>query len=300
MRIPYLTIIILLLGQVFLVSCEQIRFLEIDEKDPSLVLNGIMSPGLGLWVNISESTGATTPTANSYTPVLDAVVEIFQDDTLVTSVVENESGNYYTTDFHPLEGLSYQVEVRSYGLPPVRASLTIPPRVEITALDTTVVRIPDQSAYGSYARGETIFYTDIAFVDPPETGNHYMVGAYYYKNDQYFPLSLELEDLDADIYILDGINVIAYKDEGFNGGRKTVRASFRLNEPEGFQTVVLLRLNSIEEAYFDYMKSYSQNFTILNEDKILYEPVLVSSNIEDGFGIISAVSHSSVLFTYEF
>ena len=54
------------------------------------------------------------------------------------------------------------------------------------------------------------------------------------------------------------------------------------------------------EAYFDYMKSYSQNFTILNEDKILFEPVQVSSNIEGGFGIISAVSYSAVWFEYEF
>lgn len=292
--------LLLLLVQALLVSCEQIRFLEIDEKDPRLVLNGIMSPDLGLWVNVSESAGATTPTAGSYIPVEDAVVDIYQNDALVTSVVENDAGNYYTTDFHPSEGLSYRVEVRSTGVPSVRSGVTIPPRVDITGFDTTVVRTPDRSGGGNFITGETIFYTDIEFVDPPEPGNHYMVGAYYLQNGQYVPLELELEDLDADIYILDGINVIAYRDEGFNGSRKTVRAFFRLTEPEGFKTLVLLRLYSIEEAYFNYMKSYSQNFTILNEDRILYEPVLVSSNIEEGYGIISAISHSSVLFEYEF
>ena len=281
----------MLLGLTLLVSCEQIRFLEIDDADPRLVLNGIMSPGLGLWVNVSESTGATTPLADSYVPVADAVVEIYRNDTLVTSIVENEAGNYFTTDFHPLEGNPYRIEVRSTGVTPVRAGVTIPPSVEIAAYDTAVVRMPDQ---------ETIFYTDIEFVDPPEPGNHYMIGAYFYKYEQYSPLGLELEDLDADIYILDGINVIAYQDERFNGERKTVRASFRLTEPEGFRTTVVLRLYSIEKAYFDYMKSYSQNFTILNDDKILFEPVLVSSNIEGGFGVISAVSHSAVWFEYEF
>jgi hypothetical protein len=291
MRTLLKSLFLLLLGQVFLLSCEQIRFLEIDDKDPRLVLNGIMSPGLGLWVNVSESTGATTPAIESYVPVEDAVVEIYRNDTFVTSIMENDAGNYFTTNFHPLEGRPYQIEVRSDGVTPVRASVTIPPRVEIAAYDTTVVRMPDQ---------ETIFYTDIEFVDPPEPGNHYMIGAYFYKYEQYFPIGLELEDLDADIYILDGINVIAYRDEGFNGTRKTVRASFRLYEEEGFTTNVILRLYSIEKAYFDYMKSYSQNFTILNEDKILFEPVLVSSNIEGGFGVISAVSHSVVHFEYEF
>jgi hypothetical protein len=291
MRTLSTSIFLSLLCLVSQLSCEKIRFLEIDEKEPSLVLNGIMSPGLGLWVNVSESTGATTPLGESYVPVEDAVVDIYRNDTMVASIVENDAGNYYTTDFHPREGLPYRIEVRSTGVSPVRASVTIPPGVDIAALDTTVVRIPD---------GETIFYTDLEFVDPPESGNHYMIGAYYYEYDQYFPLGLELEDLDADIYILDGINVIAYSDESFNGSRKTVRASFRLNEPAGFRTTVLLRLYSIEKAYFDYMKSYSQNFTILNEDKILFEPVPVSSNIEGGFGIISAVSHSAAWFEYEF
>lgn len=300
MRLLSASTILLSLSLVLLVSCEQVRFLEIEEKNPRLVLNGIISPELGLWVNVSESAGATTPTARSYVPVEDAVVEIYQDDAMVTRVVENNAGNYYTTDFHPPEGQSYQIEVRSTGTPSVRAGVRIPPRVEITGLDTTVVRTPDQWNGGFFIPGEAIFYTDIEFTDPPEAGNHYMIGAYYYENEQYFPIGLELEDLDADIYILDGIHIIAYKDEGFNGSRKTVRASFRLMKPEGFRTAILLRLYSIEEAYFDYMKSYSQNFTILNEDKILFEPVLVSSNIEDGYGIISAVSHSSVLFEYEF
>jgi hypothetical protein len=300
MRSPAASILLLLLCQAFLVSCEQVRFLEIDEKDPRLVLNGIMSPEVGLWVNVSESTGATTPTASSFIPVVDAVVEIYQEDTLVESVTENDAGNYYTTDFHPSEGLPYEVEVNSTGMPPVRASVRIPPLVEIADLDTTVVRMPDRSGVGMYSPGEALFYTDIEFVDPPEIGNCYMIGAYYYENDQYFPLELELEDLDADIYILDGMNVIAYRDEGFNGERKTVRASFRLTKPEGFRTAILIQLYCIEEAYFDYMKSYAQNFTILNEDKILYEPVMVSSNVEDGYGIISAVSYSSVLFEYEF
>jgi hypothetical protein len=282
---------LLLLGPALLMSCEKVRFLEIDDKDPRLVLNGIMSPGLGLWVNVSESTGATAPAAESYVPVEDAVVEIYRNDTFVTSIVENDAGNYFTTDFHPLEGHPYQIEVRSTGITPVRASVTIPPRVEIAAYDTTVVRMADR---------ETIFYTDIEFVDPPEPGNHYMIGAYFHKYDQYFPIALELEDLDADIYILDGIDVIAYKDEGFNGSRKTIRASFRLYEEDGVRTTVLLRLYSIEKAYFDYMKSYAQNFTILNEDKILFEPVQVSSNVEGGFGVISAVSHSAVHFEYEF
>ena len=285
------SILLLLLSLALHVSCEKIRFLEIDDRVPSLVLNGILSPGLGLWVNVSESTGATTPLAQSFVPVEDAVVDIYQNDSMVASIVDNEVGNYLTTDFHPLEGLPYRIEVRSTGITPVRASVRIPPRVEIAALDTTVVRMPHR---------ETIFYTDIEFVDPPEPGNHYMIGAYFYKNGQYIPIGLELEDLDADIYILDGINVIAYQDVGFNGRRKTVRASFRLQEETGFTTTVVLRLYSIEKAYFDYMKSYSQNFTILNEDKILFEPVLVSSNIEGGFGIISAVSHSAVWFEYEF
>lgn len=285
------SLLIILAGSIWLVSCEQVRFVEIDDKEPKLVLNGIMSPDLGLWVNVTESTGATTPLAKSFVPVEDATINIYRLDLLVTTVTENDRGNYFTTGFQPAEDSTYQIEVSADGIAPVQTRVSIPRKVEIAEFDTTVVSIHP---------GEFIFYTDIVFYDPPETGNHYMLGAFYLENDQLVPLRVEIEDLDANIYINDGINVVAYSDENFNGTRKEIKAFFQMNWSPGSGAMILLRLYSIEKAYFEYMKSYSQNFTILNEDMILYEPVMVSSNIEDGFGIISGVSHSSVYFSYEF
>jgi hypothetical protein len=282
---------IILAFSISLLSCEQIRFIEIDEADPKLVLNGIMSPALGLWVNVSESKGATTPLAQSFIPVEDAIINIYNQDELLTTVSENNQGNYFTSDFHPVEGNTYRIDVDANGIAPVQTQISIPRKVEIAEFDTTVVFVHP---------GEYIFYTDIAFMDPPETGNYYMLGAFYVENERLVPISVDIEDLDANIYIHDGINVVAYSDENFNGGRKAINSHFHMYWPPGSSTTILIRLYSIEKAYYEYMKSYSQNFTILNEDMILYEPVLVSSNIEGGFGIISGVSYSSVAFTYEF
>ena len=127
-----------------------------------------------------------------------------------------------------------------------------------------------------------------------------MLGAYLQENEQRYPLKLDTEDLDMNVYISDGMGILACHDENFNGKEKEFHVRFRLAGSEGFQARFTLSLYSIEKEYFDYLKSYSQNFTVLNSDMILFEPVLVSTNIDQGYGIIAAVAESSVQFEYEF
>ena len=102
------------------------------------------------------------------------------------------------------------------------------------------------------------------------------------------------------IYISDGMDVLAWNDENFNGQTKEFTIDFGLAQQKGFETRIFIELFSIEKEYFNYMKSYSQNFTILNDDALIYEAVNVASNIEGGYGIIAAVSSSSVSFDYTF
>ena len=75
---------------------------------------------------------------------------------------------------------------------------------------------------------------------------------------------------------------------------------FRGQNKEGFETRILIALYSIEEEYFKYLKTYSQNFTVLNDGGLLYEPVQVSTNVDGGYGIVSAVATSYVLIDYTF
>ena len=294
------TIVAILLTGILMASCEEIKFVEINDYNKKLVLNGILEPDLGLWVNVTESVSATTRFANSFKPVEDALVCIYYSDSMVTYITENDRGNYLTTGFHPLEGETYRIEVTAGGLPTVASTVSIPQMVEIVDYEFTTIEMPDHYGEDYYNEGEVIFFTRITFIDPPEEGNHYMLGAYYLEEERYIPLQLDIEDMDVNVYILDGIGVVACNDQNFNGNEKELTATFRMSKPDGFNTVILLTLYSIEKSFFDYLKSYSQNFTVLNEDMILFEPVEVSTNIREGFGIISGVTSSAVTFEYEF
>jgi len=282
-----------------LASCEQVMFIDISDNDPKLVINGIVSHGSGMWVNVTESVGATKPEITSFVPVEDATVRVFHGDALVATITENNTGNYFSSEFVPLQGESYDIEVEAEGLPVAGSFIEIPGLVEITGYDTsTLVRPGFFNNQG--ASKEVDFFLDLSIDDPEEPGNYYMLGAYLQENEQRYPLNLDTEDLDMNVYISDGMGILACNDENFNGKEKVFQVRSRLAGPEGFQALITISLYSIEKEYFDYLKSYSQNFTVLNSDMILFEPVLVSTNIDHGYGIIAAVSESSVQFKYVF
>jgi len=127
-----------------------------------------------------------------------------------------------------------------------------------------------------------------------------MLGIYYWENNEYHALEVDTEDLNMNIYIKDGIEILAWNDENINGQTKEFSVNFNLYQYEGFQTRFLVYLYSIEKAYFKYLKSYSQNFTILNEEALLSESVQVYSNVNGGYGVLAGVSSSVVFFDYTF
>ncbi len=298
MKIKFKFLLIVGFTALFLVSCEKTMYVDLPGDKTKIVMNGILSPESGLWLNVSESVSATTPVANSFIPITDATVDYYQNDILITSIIDNNTGNYSETDFIPLVNNEYKIIVNAPGLPEARAVVTVPDPVKILDFDTTTV-IRKFDIYNSI-HYEVDFFVNFSIEDPDTIFNHYMLGIYYLENDAYHPLQGETDDINMNIYIKDGIEVLAWDDQNFNGQTTEFTVKFNMNYYEGFKTVFLVTLYSIEEDYFKYLKSYSQNFTVLNDDPLLFEAVQVSSNINNGYGIIAAVSSSSFSFYYSF
>lgn len=299
MKLPVKIPGIFLLAIIFFSACEKTMFIDVSENESKIVLNGIISPNSGIWLNVSESVGASSAIINSYIPVEDATIRIYNNDLLVTTITENNTGNYFSTSFNPRMSETYSILVEAIGYPAASSQVTIPERVEITDFDTSFV-VRNQYFYNQFVNKEVDFFLKLIFQDPEEVTNYYMLGAYYLENEIYHPVQLDTEDLEMNIYIKDGVEILAWTDNNFNGESREFDVRFRLNKYEGFETEIVLTLYSIEKEYFDYLKTYSQNFTILNDDMLMFEPVLVSTNIEGGHGIIAAVSSSSIGFNYTY
>jgi len=299
MKSIYKITMLFILGLLLSSACERTLFIDYSENETKMVLNGILSPNSGLWLNVSESVGASSAVNDSYIPVEEATVKIYHDDELITTITENKMGNYFSSDFTPDEGGTYRIMVQAYGYPPAGSTVRIPEKVEITDFDTTVV-VRDRHINSSNVSMEVDFYLKYFFSDPEEVLNYYMLGAYYSEFGEYHPINLDADHLEMNIYIISGLEILAFTDDNFNGESREFNTQFTLYKNSGQETDIIFVLYSIEKDYFDYLKTYSQNFTVLNDDMLMFEPVMVTSNIEGGYGIISAVSSSSVRFNYTF
>ena len=299
MKTIYKSVLVSGLALVLLGSCEKTIFIDVSETEPKIVMNGILSQNSGMWLNVSESVGTSTPVINSFIPIEDATVSVFHQDQLELSVDENTSGNYHSEGFSPQPGETYEIRVNVNGMPDASARVTIPHLVEFSDYEFTTALL-SQNYYNQVLYNEVDFYLNFTIADPSDTLNHYMLGVYYLENDQYHPLQMDTEDLIMNIHIQDAVDILAWNDHSFDGQSRDFDVRFRGLHFEGFETRILIALYSIEEAYFKYLKTYSQNFTVLNDGGLLYEPVQVSTNVEGGYGIVSAVATSYVAIDYTF
>lgn len=281
------------------VSCEKTMYMDLPVNEKKIVVNGIMAPDYGLWLNLSQSISTPEASVTSYLPITNATVDYYENNEMITSISNYSSGDYYETDFKPRANQEYKLIVNAPGLAPASVSATIPDPVEIVNFDTTTI-LRNVFRYYQPIHYEFDFFVNFSIEDPGTVANFYMLGVYYLEEDGYQPVEAETEDMTMNIYIKDGINVLAWNDENFNGEKRDFSVSFSLVQPAGYETRILVTLYSIEENYFKYLKSYSQNFTVLNEDALLFEGVQVFSNIVGGYGILAAVSSSSRSFYYIF
>ena len=280
-------------------SCEKTYYAELPPVDKKIVMNGIMTPDYGLWLNLSSCVSSSDPESASFKPVNGAIVGYYQNGKLIASLVSSGTGgDYYETDFKPVPGYQYRITADAYGIPEASTLVTVPYPVEIQNFDTNIV--VSRQRNGSYYYDETEFFIEFGIQDPDTLVNYYMLGVYYMDLDAYRPIEVQTEDINMNIHIQDGLSILAWDDLNINGQLTGFTVNFRMVQDPGFETLFRVTLYSIEKEYFTYLKSYAQNFTILNDDALMYEPVQVSSNITGGYGILAAVSSNSVTFGYRF
>jgi hypothetical protein len=274
-------------------------FVDVQNSNERIVMNGIMTPNYGLWLNLSTSISPADPPETSFKPIINGEVNYFIEDSLINTIIENSSGNYYDTSYLPQVGRSYQIVVDAPGLPQARATVTMPAPVEFEEFNAEIIVRQKGDVYNGY-KNEVDFFVNFTLDDPGYIKNYYMLGAYYLKDGQYYAVKADTEDINMNIYIKDGIDILAWTDHEFNGQTGDFTVSVRLFEPVGFVTRLRFVLYSIEECYYKYLKSYSQNFTVMNEDAFLFEAVPVFSNIEGGYGVVAAATSDVRSFEYTF
>lgn len=310
-------IINVLIALVLLSSCEKtIKSIELDKKDPKLVLHGFIGTDSAIVTSLSVSRSSLD--ADYILTVDNGFVDIFEGDELVVSFEHDYNGFYVAQENNLQPSKQYTIRANSSNYPEVECTFTIPKKIEIVSLDTTV-RTYTETWDGGEAE-INVYSFSVKLNDPEKEENFYIIRIYrnvllyaydsetgepidsFYNKQYVYSYS---DDISAEFGLHDtwieekyenevyGSRGICFTDAFISG--KTGTFSFDLSHYELYNgssepVTYYIALESITKDYYTFLKSYSLY------DDTEYDPfaqkVNVFNNVEGGFGIIGAYSQT--------
>ncbi len=305
-------------------GCESILFIELEEADKLIVVNGTITNDT-VAIQVSR-TRHILDNAN-VVPLENAMVRLLQGGSLMEELTYIDNGYFIAVDFIPQIGESYTIEVENAGYPAVTASSTIPQPVPIEALDTASFIIEHGDEYWSWT--EEYLQFDMTINDPPDEENYYLLTAeadrswtevsyatvavidsFYYGGRWNYELrdsTFEVYDIhhytdfpyiaseDIVVEALTSHGVL-FSDQLIDGKTYSFRGQFYYDQLRSADSAVVdLRLQTISESYYKYLKSREKHYD--TKENYLAVPVIVYSNVTDGTGFFGGFSQDEYTFT---
>lgn len=319
-----LTGIVILSG---LISCESVLFIELEESDKLIVVNGAISPDSLVKVQVSRTRHILD---NAGLPVLDkANVSLYHDEMFVENLDYIGNGYYSTESFKPSIGENYVITVENQGLPSVTSGCVIPEPVRISSIDTSTVIIEYTGYDYYYYNNEGFLQFDLTINDPPGRKNYYLLILYaersltrwrdttviiidsifyggqwnYFPRDSVYQVGDIIPQNDIPSFYTEDIVLEArtnsgalFSDQLFDGNSYSFRGRIQKHFLESADSALLsFRLHSISESYYKYLKSRKKHYD--TREDYLAVPVIVYNNIESGVGFFGGYSSDVMTIT---
>jgi hypothetical protein len=300
-------------------ACEKNIDIDIGDTDPMIVLNGVLKADSTVEIFLSRTRHILDN--NEINSLLNASVEISDEEGNSEALLLG-SGNLYRTDQMNIQsGKAYTIRASAPGYNDVEATTSVPERVPIARFDTSTV-------YNDW--GEDMIEFSIELDDPPGVENYYMISistqlSFSYKEYSYYLDTLYV-DLEKDTvivgYVRDSViftdvrneNVwfesenlaieqqesytsrVLFSDRLFDGKSYTIRGRFNTWFLWGISdsSTIDVRLQSIDSHYYKYIDSRVDHYYARNDPFAV--PVIVHSNIQNGVGILGAMTDEKYSF----
>lgn len=297
-------LLVLLSGVVF-ISCEKQVNITIPQKEPRLVVNGLLGKNELFEMRIGRSRGILDP-GNANQPLEEQyavknAVPVVYENGIAIDTLKYEPATYNYTTIHNKTvraGFNYMIRVAAPGYKEVEASSAVPSQSVITELS----RIRNSRTNSA---GEQQDEITIRLNDPAGERNFYLVQvlAFYFGGNSVnyvYCVSSTDKDLEqtgnnTDPFDPDncyGGNTLLMRDNNFEGGTKQLTLfvnSGNLTEYNDPSTGRIYRpfvkVLRITEDEFRYIKSNNAYYN--SGDNPFAEPVNVYSNVKNGYGIFS-------------
>lgn len=284
-------LIAVILIPAILVSCTKVIDISIPEQERKIVVNGLISPGEPVLINLSRSLSVLED--DKLNALAGADARLFRDDVLIGTMQYESGGNYSLPGFSAEIGQTYRLQVDYEGLKSVEAVATIPPPVPIISVDTATltgdwggtemrlsVKFRDPAGvHNIYGFGVDVRYKEFDYRTNSYTGNYIVFPAYIEENSGQF-VQDEFVHFGGKLYVEDLI---------FDGLTQTVEFGFIENLFYESDTVwINVKMEQPDPSFYLYAKSNEAYQGA--HDNPFSEPVQVYTNIKGGYGIFSGYS----------
>lgn len=269
-------------------ACELVVPIELPDQEPKLVLNGFLEADSNATVFLSRSYGMYEEFAIE--PVQGGEVTLTENQGAAVPFVQDnlDSLRFDLNTLTMQPGNTYTVEATAPGFETVRGTATVPQRI---TFDTVTVDL------GARRDRDSVLYDvwTLQLSDPPGEENFYFLRAYLDSDVESYLICFEtLDPVLADLDVLGDGGDVEYLCEGrfndviFDGTTYQLQVfteSFYHQLPNAAIAFELLHL---DRSAYNYLLSSDRQYNTGGNP--FAEPAIVFNNIENGFGIIGALS----------
>jgi hypothetical protein len=285
-------------------ACEKTVHIDIPQKPPRLVVNGLLEKNQWFELKVGKSRGVlqvnNQVTLQEQYTVKTAEVVVFENNVSIDTLIYQPSTYSYKSVHNKIvkDGFTYNIKVNASGFTTAEASSIVPSQMVIAGL-TRVRNVRTNS------NGNQVDEITIKLNDPFAEKNFYLVQIWRTpyggvpSNTVYCVSTTDkdIETVDDDTDPLepencyDGGNLLM-RDLNFNGSLKQLKLTAEAMELEEYVDVTTRRVYRpyvkvfrITEDQFKYLKSNSAYMS--GEENPFSEPANVFSNVKNGYGIFS-------------
>jgi hypothetical protein len=290
-----------LLNTILFSGCVKILNDELKTKEVKMVLNAAISPDSMFTVNISKTIHIFEDESADNLPFIDsAKVQLFENGNYLFDLQNIGAGYYINPQFFPQTGKEYKVNVSYGSLKPIECKTTIPAVTPIKSFDTLSVTTMDE-----YGGNHVQLIGELTYNDAPDKSNYYQLSCkvtYLDPNNNTYTYDQGLWPTDDNERFFDGYNngKLLWNDKLTNGKEVSFKFVYydtyeygkKSNRSEESARFVFY-FKSISKEYYTYLKSIDVYYETGEGDNPFSEPVVIYSNVENGYGIMGGYTQDT-------
>jgi len=288
---------------ILLAACQQEVEVDLPDPAPRLVINSLFTPDSLFTVRVYSSRPVLD--TQNYAVPENAAVTLYEEEGEVETLPYDPARRWFRSpSFKPAAGKSYRVRVTAPGFPEVTARSNVPRPVPIRDFifkDTAGV-IGEGFYHGS---------ATFTFDDPAGQADYYAVQAIYNQNSFNFNFATKERDtipgLNA-LYLFSNQPTIEFAERGgqlalvndrvFDGKPHSFTLDFTPLDRYGLgphePRRIVWTFKSVSQAYYEYFRKLDGHLNNQNFNLFSGEPVMMYTNVENGYGVFAGYSQDTV------